>query len=304
MIGSADGNIQCNYHGNDDAWLTKLDSSGNIEWQKCFGGSQNESVIDIIPTDDGGYIFSGQSSSNDGDVSGNHGEADVWVAKLDHWGNLLWQKCYGGSATEFGFVIKKSLDDNYFVGGFTLSNDGDVFGNHSLSPYDADIWLIKIRQNGELFWQQCIGGIGDDGLSDIVELPDGKMMLLGWTDTDNNSGDVNCDHHGPSTWDVWLLSAFDSLYLGRSEIKKENFEIMIFPNPGDQYIKFVARGTDKSSDTFIKIFNRLGQTISTFILQRDGSEIIFDCRELPSGSYYFSYENDQVNRCGQIIIMH
>ena len=76
--GSTDGNVQCQHHSEIDAWVIKLDSAGNIEWQKCYGGSLNESITDIIQLNDGTYMFAGTTESNDGDVSGNHGGWDYW----------------------------------------------------------------------------------------------------------------------------------------------------------------------------------------------------------------------------------
>ena len=53
-----------------------------IEWQKCLGGSSGDVAFDIRQTSDGGYIVVGETKSSDGDVSGNHGDDDVWVVKL------------------------------------------------------------------------------------------------------------------------------------------------------------------------------------------------------------------------------
>jgi hypothetical protein len=178
-IGTDNGNINCSFHGGDfDAWVAKIDSSGKIDWQKCYGGSEIESVMKIIPTTSGGYIFSGETNSNDGDVSGNHGLQDFWVVKLDQWGNIQWQKCFGGSETDESLIIKESSDGNYFIGGVTYSNNGDVHGNHSGDSSYDDMWVIKISPQGNLIWQQCLGGEAYDGVSSILEIPDGGLSYL------------------------------------------------------------------------------------------------------------------------------
>jgi len=61
----------------------KLSSMGSLQWQKCLGGSSLDEAHSIQQTDDGGYIVAGQTHSDDGDVSGNHGDSDFWVVKLD-----------------------------------------------------------------------------------------------------------------------------------------------------------------------------------------------------------------------------
>lgn len=78
QAGSSDGDVT-GFHGKTDFWVVKLDVLGNIEWQKAYGGSDRDGANSIQQTNDGGYIVAGYSSSNDGDVTGNHGNFDVWV---------------------------------------------------------------------------------------------------------------------------------------------------------------------------------------------------------------------------------
>ena len=78
---SNDGDVSGN-HGYFDYWIVKIDGTGNIQWQKCLGGSGYDNAYDIEQTSDGGYIVAGATYSNDGDVSGNHGSCDYWVVKL------------------------------------------------------------------------------------------------------------------------------------------------------------------------------------------------------------------------------
>ena len=69
-------------HGNNDSWLVKIDRTGDIIWQRSFGGSENEGASSFLQTSEGGYIFAGATYSNDGDASGLHGDKDGWVVKL------------------------------------------------------------------------------------------------------------------------------------------------------------------------------------------------------------------------------
>lgn len=191
-----DGDVQCNLQGWCDAWIFKLNASGDIEWQKCYGGSNSAGPNEILTTSDGGYIFAGGTDSNDGDVSGNHGKYDIWVVKLDVWGNLQWQKCYGGSQDDNTNFIRESANGTFLVGGNTFSYDGDVTGNHSY-PTTYDAWLLRISPSGDLLWKQCIGGDFYDGFLDLIQTPVGKITLLGSSTTGNHSGDVQCEHHSP-----------------------------------------------------------------------------------------------------------
>ena len=83
---SNDGDIGSSY-GSYDTWITKLDSSGNLTWEKNLGGSSVDQAFSIQQSNDGGFIIAGTSASNDGDVSGNNGNRDYWVVKLSSDGS-------------------------------------------------------------------------------------------------------------------------------------------------------------------------------------------------------------------------
>ena len=78
----------------------KAQSPPSIQWQKCFGGSSDDNaMVSVQQTSDGGYIMTGSTFSNDGDLSGNHGGVDCWVAKLDNAGSIQWKKCLDRKST-------------------------------------------------------------------------------------------------------------------------------------------------------------------------------------------------------------
>ena len=61
-----------------------------IQWQQSYGGNGNDYANDIQPTPDGGYIMVGSSTSNNGNLTVNQGNADCWVVKLNATGTLQW----------------------------------------------------------------------------------------------------------------------------------------------------------------------------------------------------------------------
>ena len=161
----------------DDFWVVKLNSSGDIVWQKCLGGSYEDGAYSIQQTSDGGFIVAGWTLSNDGDVSGNHGRFDFWVVKLNPSGDIVWQKCLGGSDDEEAHSIQQTSDGGFIVAGETYSNDGDVSGNHGL----LDFWVVRLNFSGGIIWQKCLGGSGWDEAHSIQQTSDGGFIVAGHT---------------------------------------------------------------------------------------------------------------------------
>ncbi|MPT33479.1 MAG: T9SS type A sorting domain-containing protein [Chryseobacterium sp.] len=192
---SNDGDVSGN-HGSEDFWIVKLNANGNIQWQKSLGGISVDSAFDLDLTSDGGYILKGESSSNSGDVTGNHGSVDFWVLKLDSIGNIQWQKSLGGSLFESAYSIQQTSDSGYILAGGSRSNDGDVTGNHG----SFDFWIVKLNNNGSIEWQKSLGGSGIDIASNIKETSDGGYIVAGYSNS--NDGDVTGNRGG---FDYWIV---------------------------------------------------------------------------------------------------
>ncbi len=212
---SNDGDVT-GHHGSADTldiWIVKTDASGTIQWQKSFGGSSNDFSPAIVQTADSGFIFIASTLSNDGDITLNKGNSDVWVVKLDQTGNMQWQKSFGGSLYDSGRSIDQTLDGGYVVGAVTVSNDGDVSGNHGLT----DLWIVKLDSTGAPQWQKCLGGTASDGLyppvNSLWHYPD--MSVFQTADSGyfvagaacSNDGDLTL-HHGSTAngySDYWMV---------------------------------------------------------------------------------------------------
>lgn len=134
---------------NNDCWLVKLDSTGLKQWVKTLGGSNAETTESAVQTTDGGYLLLGNTLSNDFDVSGQHGSFDIWLVKINASGILQWQKCIGGSSSDFGIDIFETQDGAIIVSGMSMSNDGDITGHHgSGTSYDVWVGNLMFGPNG------------------------------------------------------------------------------------------------------------------------------------------------------------
>jgi len=205
IYGDVSGN-HCGY----DYWIVKLNSLGDIEWQKCLGGNGPEVSTSIQQTNDGGYIVAGYTFSNNSDVSGNHGGDDYWIVKLNNSGDIEWRKCYGGTHDDYAKCIQQTNDGGFIVAGYTLSNDGDVSGNHDSNGTYYDGWIVKLNNLGDIEWQKCLGGTNDDYATYIQQTSDGGFIVAGYTDS--NDGDVSGNHglYGGYRHDYWIVKLSNS----------------------------------------------------------------------------------------------
>ncbi|MGL2966571.1 T9SS type A sorting domain-containing protein [Flavobacterium sp. XGLA_31] len=182
-----------------DFWLVKIDGNGNLLWQKTFGGTNYDFGAEAQQTTDGGYIIAGTTYSNDGDVTGSHGERDFWVVKTNLTGNLLWQKTFGGSNSDEAHSIKQTSDGGYIVVGSTYSNDGDVTGFHGNAA--PDCWIVKLDENGELLWQKALGGSSVDGARCVQQTTDGGYIVVGTSRSIDGDLLGSVDHY----MDDWVV---------------------------------------------------------------------------------------------------
>jgi hypothetical protein len=196
---SNDGDVT-NNNGYTDAWILKLSTNGNIEWQKTYGGSIHDYLVNIKQTTDGGYIAVGQTRSNNGDIANNQGDFDAWVIKIDVNGNLEWSKTFGGSYYEEMNDVQQTTNGEYLIVGETKSSNGDITNNYG----NTDWWIIKLQANGNLQWQKTYGGSNNDYAKCIQKTNDGHYIVAG--STNSNDWDVTIIH---GSLDAWVIKIDD-----------------------------------------------------------------------------------------------
>jgi hypothetical protein len=184
------------FYGGYDYWVVKTNDVGVIEWQKSFGGDSHDWASSVQQTADSGFIVAGYTISNNGQVTGHHGDFDYWVVKLDNAGNIQWQKALGGSGIDHARSIIQTTDGGYMVAGSSWSIQGDVTGNHGSDDY----WIVKLSDSGILEWQKMYGGENSDLCYSIQQTADGGYIAAGSTNSTN--GDVT-GHHGD--YDYWIV---------------------------------------------------------------------------------------------------
>jgi len=152
-------------YGDSDIALYKLDSNGNKQWFKHYGGTKHDQAHSIQQTSEGGYIVAGYSESY------AYGLEDIAIYKLDSNGNKQWFKHYGGTNDDLANSIQQTSDGGYVVSGYTESytHGADDFG------------IYKLNSNGNKVWfKHYGGGMGDSGKS-IQQISDGGYIVAGET---------------------------------------------------------------------------------------------------------------------------
>lgn len=174
--------------GNRDVLLIKIDTDGKQVWQKTFGGPEKDYGNWVEQTPDGGYIIVG------GTASFGAGDSDAWLIRTDQYGNLMWDKTFGGAGKDYASVIHRSADGGYIILG----------GTNSYGAGDYDLWLIKTDANGSEVWSKPFGGSSyDDGYS-VLETADGGYIIVGVTFSYGaGDGDVWMIKTNPSGEEVW-----------------------------------------------------------------------------------------------------
>ncbi len=199
---STDGDIDGKTTTDSDYWVLKVSQEGTILWNKVYGGSSDDKATSIKKTNDGGYIVSGYSRSDDGDVSENSGFHDYWIVKLDGTGNLQWEKSFGYPGSDQALNVLQTSDGGYFTTGFldvTASNGegNDTRGTlHGVGEY----WGIRMDANGNKIWRNYFGGTNNDRSYDAIQTPDGGFLMAGASES--TDFDITDDK---GSYDYWLV---------------------------------------------------------------------------------------------------
>jgi predicted secreted protein len=188
--------------GDQDFRLVKVDASGNMEWNKTYGGADSDIGNSVVETSDGGYALAGDTAS-----FGAGGE-DFWLIKTDAEGNMQWNRTYGGANDDTAFSLVQTSDGGYALGGDTLSVGA--------GSYDA--WLIKTDSDGNAQWNKTYGGRNFDGVHALIQTSDWGYALAGSTapygmEPDHDFWFVKVDSAGNMEWNKAYGDAPESGWL-------------------------------------------------------------------------------------------
>lgn len=243
-VTSNDGNVTCS-NPNNGVWIIKLDSTGNEIWQKCYGGSSYDEGFDIVESNNGGFYIAASTGSSDGDVTGLIGLRNYWILKCDSSGTILWQKCFGGTSIDQIRSMTKCFDGGIIACGSTESL---IAGNHGMK----DAYIIKIDSLGNLEWEKCFGGSGDDEANSVIQLQDSSYVVAG--SSNSTDGDI-INYRGAQDFWVFKLSAASTAI---NEIKSTYSSLKGFVSEQKLTINFNSTTNEL---LLISVFDILGKKL-------------------------------------------
>jgi hypothetical protein len=200
---SSDEDITNKLNDSFDYWLLKYDQNNTLEWQKTYGGKNDDRGTDLIQTSDGGFAIIGYSNSNDGDVNTNNGANDFWICKLDALGNISWEKSFGFLGADSGNTIIQTQDQGYLISGVLDVSASNGAGNSKTAGTKhagGDYWAIKLNTSGEKEWSHYYGGTFTDIPYDAIQTDDRGYILVG--SSDSNDVDIK---NNKGTYDFWVI---------------------------------------------------------------------------------------------------
>lgn len=203
-----------NNYGN--AWLVKFSAKGELEWERNFGGSEDDQFSSVVEADDGGFIAAGKAGSIDGDVQGHShnlyimSNYDGWIVKFNSSGEIVWQKCLGGT-------------DDEIINSIVKTNDGKIIGVGYAESYSREWtgylgndrgWILKFNSNGDIEENKVISGTGYQGFSFIRRLPSGGFIALGDQYSEGDANVYKFDDNINSVWKKPVSNCLTNEYRG------------------------------------------------------------------------------------------
>jgi len=177
-------------------WLNNINKNGEVIWEKSIGGTALDIVNSIIKTNDYGYLLVGATFSSDGDVTHNFGEKDIWVVKIDEFGEIIWEKCFGDLGWEEAYCVKQ-LDN----GDFIVAGESNSFNDNASGHNRNDYYVLKVSSTGVLIDEKIFGSRDDDCAFSLALTNDSCILIAG--EASDASGDVSMVHD--DSRDIWVI---------------------------------------------------------------------------------------------------
>jgi len=266
--------------GQLDVWLVKTDSSGNEDWNRTFGGPNNDSGNAVRQTADGGYIIAGNANIT-------YTGSDAWLIKTDSTGNVAWDRIFSRCCDDYASDVRLTNDGGYILAGASAPD----------SLYYDDLWLIKCDNDGDSLWSRSYGGVSAEWANCVQQTSDGGYVTVGYTQS-----------YGAGEGDIWLVRVNSETSATPDFEVPSALEFALHPahpNPFNNTTTFTYAIPHSGSVTFA-IYDILGQRVATLFngAQTAGiHSISWDAVSQSSGIYFCRLQSGAYSQCQKLVLI-
>jgi hypothetical protein len=159
--------------GQSDVYLVRTNANGDTSWTRNWGGGDDDEGHCVEQTPDGGFIIAGNT------LSYGAGDSDVYLLRIDAFGDTLWTRTYGGSSGDWGRCVRLTSDGGFVIAGHTSSYGAGL----------SDMYLVKTDAAGDTIWTRTYGLDHYEYCNAVVEVNNGYTLVghsqsFGATDKD------------------------------------------------------------------------------------------------------------------------
>ncbi|WP_415326312.1 T9SS type A sorting domain-containing protein [Chryseobacterium sp. MMS23-Vi53] len=209
-------------NGGYDYHLVKLNQQGEEVWEKYFSGQNHDFLSATVATQEGGFLISGTSYSGKSldKKEESKGGSDIWLIRINEFGDELWQKSIGGTSDEEARSVIQTTDLGFFVAG-NVQNSSKGYGS-------KDVLIVRLDKNGKELSSLVLGGKGLDEVEKMIPTKDGGA-LLGMYSRSNAGGSKKTENYGEG--DYWIIKLSKD---GKVEWEKN------FGGKGDDHLRTLS----------------------------------------------------------------
>ncbi len=277
------GDTESFSEGDFDAWVIRVNTSGNLVWSKSYGSTERDILYDMKQTDDGGFIIAGHTES----FGHMNNYTDAWLIRTDYNGDTLWTKTWGGETHDGAMSVVQTSDGGYVWTGYL-----------NVSTFNQDLWVLKIDGDGNTLWSKTYGATFNNIGRSINKTIDGSLIIAG-----NYYSEVT------NTRDVWLLNIDPDIsnveqdeqaLIPETIILKQNY-----PNPFNPTTT-IEFGIPESQFVILAVYNLLGEQVDLIVnenLSAGSYRVSWDANNFPSGTYIYKLSTGQISQSKKMILL-
>jgi len=264
------GYTQSSGEGQEDFYLIRLDSSGEVVWTQTYGGFSSDVANSVKQATDDGFLIAGTT------YSFGEGNADFYLVKTDADGEEVWTHCYGGELYEEAYSVSQIHDGGYIIAGLV----------RELTMESCNIFLTRTDSLGNELWSSIYGGGDYDIAYSVEQLDDENYIVVGST---KSFGSMN---------DIYILKIKDD---EQSDVVDPGGPLPIKYSLGENYPNpFNAQTTieyklPETTHARIEVYDILGRRISTLRNMEQPAgyyEVTWNSEDSPSGIYFYRLQTN------------